>query len=121
MVGFMGTAVSSASIFKPIDEAENLFKSAHKSRNWTVAKYQFDRIKLNSTDIFQKLIKNGWAKEKNSIEVTLTVDLDKEKDFMVEVFDQDLSKILPILQQAQNEEFALTPIFTGHISIIMPP
>ena len=70
----------------------------------TVAKNKFDKIELNSSDIFQKLIENGWAEKINSKFIELTVDLDEEKDRMANTFGEDFSKILPILQQAPYEK-----------------
>lgn len=66
----------------------------------TVAKYEFDKIGLNSSDIFQKLIENGWATLFYSKTIRLTTDLDEEKDRMANTFGEDFSKILPILQRA---------------------
>lgn len=66
----------------------------------TVAKYEFDKIELDSSDIFQKLIENGWAEKINSKIIRLTGDLDEEKDRMADTFGEDFSKILPILKQA---------------------
>jgi len=66
----------------------------------TVAKYEFDKIGLDSSDIFQKIIANGWATLWNSKIIRLTADLDEEKDHMADTFGEDFSKILPILQRA---------------------
>ncbi len=41
-----------------------------------VAKKQLDKIGLDSSDVFQKLIENGWAEEKDSKNVQLTLKFD---------------------------------------------
>jgi len=70
----------------------------------TVAKYKFDKIELDSSDIFQKLIENGWAEKINSKIILLSADLDEEKDRMADTFGEDFLKILPILKQAPYEK-----------------
>ncbi len=76
-----------------------------------VTQYQFDKIGLDSMDVFQKLIKNGWAKEKGLTQIQVTADLDKERNQMVKIFDRDFSKILPILQQSRNQQVRLDNFF----------
>ena len=71
-----------------------------------VAKYQFDKIGLDSSDIFQKLIKNGWAREINPTKIKLTADLDTEKNRMAKIFGQDFSAILAILQHSHEKNQA---------------
>ncbi len=66
----------------------------------TVAKTEFDKIGLDSSDIVHKLIENGWATLFYSKTIRLTVNLDEETDRMADTFGEDFLKILPILQRA---------------------
>ena len=68
-----------------------------------VGKRQFDKEKLDYKNIFQKLIKNGWAEKINSKKVLLTINLDKEKNRMAKIFGQISSKILPILEHSVKD------------------
>ncbi len=70
----------------------------------TVAKYQVEKVGLDWKDVVNKLTKNDWAKLISPTEMRLDVNLGIAKGSMLEVFGDNFLKILPILQQSQDNK-----------------
>jgi len=75
----------------------------------TVAKYQVENVGLVWSDVFRKLIENGWAEQIDQDKVRLTVDLIAEKNAVMEIFKGGFDKIFPVFQESYPKVSALEP------------
>lgn len=94
---------------------EDCFELFHKERPWlqvakldvvpsiVITKSLFEEAGFDWNDISKKLIDEKLAKKKNKSEITLTTNLDQEKDVVCKILGEKLQKFMLVLQQSSTE------------------
>jgi hypothetical protein len=68
----------------------------------TINKQQVQAAGLDWTDVSQKLTQNGLAKQQSPTQVALTVSPEENQPRVSEVFGDNFSKVMPVLQSATD-------------------